>query len=135
MDGYGNRSLVKVPTHKVFAGGWDQTFEVLIAAESTPDREELSDIVSSYLIGVARQPLHDAGLFIKTVSAGGEREEDWANDKIYMQPITVETFSEWRREIPLDSLVETINFCFEFGILGSGRFDTTVTSIGPHDDP
>jgi hypothetical protein len=81
---------------------------------------------------VARQPLLEAGLFIKTVSYGGEREEDWANDKIYIQPITVETFSEWRREIPLDSLVETINFCFEFGILGSGRFDTVVTSIDAH---
>jgi hypothetical protein len=46
LDGYGNRSLIKVPTHKVFAGGWDQTFDVLIAAESTLDREELSDIVS-----------------------------------------------------------------------------------------
>lgn len=132
-DGYGNRSLVKVPTHKVFAGGWDQTFEVIVAAESTLDREELSDIVSSYLIGVARQPLLDAGLFVKTVAYGGEREEDWANDKIYIQSITVETFSEWRREIPLDSLVETINFCFEFGILGSGRFDTVVTTVNSTD--
>ncbi len=132
MDGYGNRSLVKIPTHKVFVGGWDQTFEVLVAAESTEDREELADIVSSYLIGVARQPLQDAGLFVRTVSCGGEREEDWANDKIYMQSISVETFSEWRRELPLDNLVETINFCFEFGILGSGRFGTTVTSVDAH---
>lgn len=133
LDGYGNRSLMKIPTHKVFAGGWDQTFEVLIAAESTSDREELSDIVSSYLIGVARQPLQDAGLFIKTVSHGGEREEDWANDKIYMQPISVETFSEWRREIPMDSVVEYINFCFEMGVLGSNRFSAVVTSVGPTD--
>jgi hypothetical protein len=133
LDGYGNRSLIKVPTHKVFAGGWDQTFDVLIAAESTLDREELSDIVSSYLIGVARQPLQEAGLFVKTVSYGGEKEDDWANEKIYMQSITVETFSEWRREIPLDNLVETINFCFEWGILGSNRFSTTVTSLGPQD--
>jgi hypothetical protein len=133
MDGYGNRSLVKVPTHKVFAGGWDQTFEVLVAAESTNDREELSDIVSSHLIGVARQPLQDAGLFVKTVSYGGEREETWANDHVYMQPVSVETFSEWRREIPLDSLVEAINFCFEFGILGSGRFGTAITSVSAGD--
>jgi hypothetical protein len=133
LDGYGNRSLIKVPTHKVFAGGWDQTFEITVAAESTLDREELSDIVSSYLIGVARQPLQESGLFVKTVSYGGEREEDWANDKIYIQPITVETFSEWRREIPLDSVVETINFCFNFGILGSNKFDAVVTSISSHD--
>ena len=129
LDGYGNRSLIKVPTHKVYAGGWDQTFEVTIAAESTLDREELSDIVSSYLIGVARQPLQEAGLFVKTVSHGGEREEDWANDKVYVQPVTVETFSEWRREIPIDGIVEFINFCFEFGILGSDRFSTVVSVV------
>jgi len=131
VDGYGNRSFVKVPTHKVFAGAWDQTFEIRIAAKSTQDREELSDIVSSYLIGVARQPLLDAGLFIKMVSCGGEQEEDFANDKIYMQSITVETFSEWKRQIPIpaNSLLETINFCFEFGLLGSGNFSAVVTSV------
>jgi hypothetical protein len=133
LDGYGNRSLIKVPTHKVYAGGWDQTFEVLIAAEGTEDREELFDLVSSYLIGVARPALTDAGLFIRTVSGGGEREEDWANDKVYMESISVETFSEWRREIPMDNVVEYINFCFEFGLLGSNRFDNVVTSIGPSD--
>jgi hypothetical protein len=133
MDGYGNRSLIKVPTHKVYAGGWDQTFEILIAAESTLDREELSDLVASYLIGVARQPLQEAGLFVKTASYGGEREEDFANDKIYIQPITIETFSEYRREIPINDLVEIINFCFNFGVLGSGEFDAVVTSLGSND--
>jgi hypothetical protein len=50
-----------------------------------------------------------------------------------MQPVSVESFSEWRREIPLDSLVEAINFCFEFGILGSGRFGTAITSVSAGD--
>jgi len=135
LDGYGNRSLIKVPTHRVFVGGWDQTFTVTIAAESTPDREELADIVSSYLIGVTRIPTQDAGLFIRNVSFGGESEEDWANEKIYVQTITVETFSEWRREVPIDSVVETINFCFDFGFFGTGEFGVNVTTLlGPEDN-
>jgi hypothetical protein len=133
VDGYGNRSFIKVPTHKVFAGGWDQTFDILIAAESTMDREELSDIISSHLIGVERMSLQNSGIFIKNISLSGEREEDFANDKIYMQSISIETFSEWRREIPIESIVERINFCFEFGLLGSGRFDSVVTSIDMND--
>lgn len=133
LDGYGNRSLLKVPTHKVFAGGWNQTFQVVVAAESTPDREELADIVASYLIGVARIPTQDAGLFIRNVSFGGESEEDWANEKIYLQSINVETFSEWRREVPIDGVVETINFCFDFGLFGTGSFSNTTASLGPED--
>lgn len=134
LDGYGGRSLIKVPTHTVFTGGWDQTFNITIAAESTPDREELSDIISSHLIGVTRLPTQDAGLFIKNVSFGGESEEDWANEKIYMQTISVETFSEWRREVPIDSIVDTINFCFNFGIFGSSESVSTITTLNTQDN-
>jgi len=133
LDGYGGRSLLKVPTHKVFVGGWNQTFQVTVAAESIPDREELADIVSSYLIGVTRIPTQEAGLFIKNVSFGGESEEDWANEKVYLQNINVETFSEWRREVPVSGLIETINFCFDVGIFGSDSTANIVTTLGPED--
>ena len=116
VDGYGERSYLRVPTHQVYAGAWDQSFEITIAAESTPDREELTDIVSSFFIGQIRQEIYESGLFIKNVSLGAEREEDWGNEKVYLQSITLETFTEWRREIPLNAnnLVEAINFCFEY---------------------
>jgi len=116
MDGYGNESYVKVPTHKVMAGAWDQTFEVKISAESIPDREELADIVSVFLINVAREKLHKAGLFIKSVSLGAESEEKYANDNVYIQSINVDCYSEWRREAPISNLTEVINFCFEYGL-------------------
>jgi len=133
IDGYGNRSLVKVPTHKIFAGAWDQTFEVQVAAESTPDREELADIVAGVLQASERLTVQDAGLFIRSVSFGGEREEDWANDKVYIQSINVETFSEWRRELPIADIVETINFCFNFGILGGDSNVNVVTVLTTED--
>lgn len=131
IDGYGNRSFVRVPTHKVITGAWNQSFEIQIAAESTPDREELTDIVSSFLIGAARQPLYEAGLHINKVSMGGEREEDYANDKVYLQSITVETYSEWRREVPIDAndIIDTINFCFNYGLLTADTFSEDVTVL------
>jgi hypothetical protein len=133
LDGYGGRSLINVPTHHVVAGAWEQSFEILIASEGIPDREELTDIVSSFLIGKARQELYEAGLFVRSVSMSGEREEDWGNDKVFLQSITVETYSEWRREIPIDNLVETVNFCFKYGLFGTNvddfPIDTTLIDI------
>ncbi len=133
LDGYGDRSFIRVPTHHIVTGAWEQSFEVLIAAEGIPDREELADIVSSFLIGTTRQETYEGGLFIKSVGMSGEREEDWGNGKVYMQSITVDTYSEWRREIPIDAndLIETINFCFNYGLLGGDEFvnDITVVTI------
>lgn len=131
VDGYGNNSYIRTPTHSIICGAWDQSFDILISAESIPDREELSDIVSGFLIGVVRQELYESGLFIKSVSMGSEREEDFGNEKIYMQSISVETFSEWRRAIPIDanSLIDTINFCFNFGVFNENRFSTDKTFI------
>lgn len=131
IDGYGEQSYIRIPTHNIVCGAWDQSFEVLIAAEAIPDREELTDIVSSFLIGVIRQELYESGLFIKSVNMGNEREEDFGNDKIYLQSISLETYSEWRREIPIDanSLIDTINFCFQYGLFSQERFVTDKTSV------
>lgn len=130
VDGYGSKSYIRVPTHHCVAGGWDQSFEVVIAAQATPDREELSDLVSSFLMGVKRQALYESGLFIKSISVGSEREEDFANDKIYFQSLSIDTFSEWRREIPISSnnVIEAINFCFNYGIFG-GNTSTSITVV------
>lgn len=129
IDGYGKKSFVQVPSHTIIAGAWKQNFTITIATESVPDREELADIVSSFFIAKIRQELYESGLFIEKVSIGGEREADWGNEKIYMQDITLNTFSEWRREIPISSsnLIEAINFCFNIGALGhTVNFTTTV---------
>jgi hypothetical protein len=124
VDGYGERSYLRVPTHKVIAGAWDQSFEIIVATESISDREELTDIISSFFIGKIRQEIYNSGLFIRNVNIGAEREEDWGNDKVYLQSVTLETYSEWRREIPINanSLIEAINFCFNYGILGSNQY-------------
>ena len=116
LDSYGERSYLRVPTHEVYAGAWDQSFEIIIAAQDIPNREELTDLISSFFISQIRQEIYESGLFIKNVSLGAEREEDWGNEKVYLQSITLDTFTEWRKEVPLNSnnLVEAINFCFEY---------------------
>jgi len=133
IDGYGERSYIRTPTHHTICGAWDQTFDIQIATESVPDREELSDLVSAFMIGVARQELGESGLGIKSVSVGGEREEAWGNENVYMQTVSVETFSEFRREIPISGILEMINFCFRYGLFSGSRFVTDTTNISVSD--
>lgn len=127
VDGYGDRSYIHVPTHKVYAGAWEQTFEVMIGSESIQDREELSDIVSSFFIGESRQELYEAGLFIRNVSIGGENEELFGNNHIYKQSITLNCYSEWRKELPIENLLEVISICFDYNVFSSESASNVIT--------
>jgi hypothetical protein len=129
LDGYGGQDYIRIPSHKVFAGAWEQSFEIIITTESIQDREELTDIVSSFFIAKVRQEIYEGGLFIKGVSIGSENESEFGNKKIFSQSVTIDTFSEWRIEIPIDSLIERINFCFNYNILGFEHIITDSTLI------
>lgn len=117
-DAYGNQHEVVTPSHYVFDGAWEQTFEVKIVAQDPADREELADIVSVGLQHVARERLINAGLFIKKVNLGGEQEEERNNGYLYTYSFTLNTFSEWSRAIPIRDTIERINLYFD--LLNSG---------------
>lgn len=116
-DGYGNQSIINVPEAHTLVGAWDQTFEVKVIAETEMDREELADIVMVSLIGSRRKELERAGLFIKSLSSGGEAETPYANDYLYTTSITLEIRSEWKILIPISDVVERIVLCIEFDAL------------------
>lgn len=118
-DGYGNVHQIRTPTHLLYAGAWDSSFEIRISALSVTDREELTDIVSLALENVMRDSLLKAGLFIKKVSIGGENEVEFKNDYLYETIISIDTYSEWSREIPIRSVIERINVYFD--LLASGK--------------
>jgi hypothetical protein len=112
-DANGSRKVVHTPTHRVYAGMWDGSFEVGIYTESQPELEELVDIVSVLLQHTLREDLRQNGLFIRPIRVGAESAEPFANAYIYNQKITVPTYSEWRVEIPIENLIEKIVFYFE----------------------
>lgn len=117
MDGYGNKTLIRTPTSKTLVGSWDQTFEIRVIAESEVDREELADIVMVSLMSTRRKQLEIAGLFIKNIRSGGEIEEPYANDYLYMMAITIETRSEFKVHIPISDVCERIALCITFNTL------------------
>jgi hypothetical protein len=126
-DGYGNNVTISTPAYNTLVGAWDQTFEVKVTAESELDREELVDIVSTILIGPKRLELQDAGLFIKTLSTGGEQEEPYGNGYLYTSSITLETRSEWKVHIPIANVMERIGLIVTFGNLETGRTADALT--------
>ena len=112
-NSYGSMSKIKTPTHRIYAGMWDLSFDVSIYSESHSELEELTEIASMALQYSLWQDLRANGLFIRSLSIGGENAEPYANDFVYSQNITLSTFSEWRVEIPLDSIIEKLVFYFD----------------------
>lgn len=127
-DGYGNVDLISVPSAYTYAGAWDQTFEIKILSRSLEDTVAIADTVLISLQSTYRDILQQNGLFIKDVSAGAETAENInANDPLFSISIIANTYSEWRREIPVANLIERIQFCFNFDIINT---DTPATSLG-----
>jgi hypothetical protein len=110
---YGARRAITTPTHRVYDGRWELTFDIQLYSESYSELEELIDIVSMALQYTLWNELRENGLFIQKLNIGGESAEPYANDYIYSQNISITTLSEWRVEIPIESIVEKIVFRFE----------------------
>ena len=112
-DDFGTKKMVNIPTHKVVTGAWDSNFDIGIYSESMMELEEITEIVTLILQYRAWRDLRANGLFIKTLSFSGENAEPYANDFVYNHNVTISCRSEWRVEIPIDNLVERVNFYFE----------------------
>lgn len=135
LDGYGNQVEIRTPTHFIFGDAWDQSFEIKIVAESLDDRDQIADIVKFGMWNLKRDELRAAGLFIKNINGGGETEEENSKDVtkwLYTYTITVNTYSEWSREIPIRNIIERINFYFTVartGLQPSGVIDILDNAV------
>lgn len=111
--GNGSTKIVRTPTHKVYAGIWDMSFDIEIYSESHPELEELTEICQMILQYTSFNELRANGLLIKSLSIGGHSAKEYANDYIFSHTISIDTRSEWRVEIPLENLIERIAFYFD----------------------
>lgn len=110
---FGAQTAVSTPTHRVYAGAWDQSFDVTIYSESHSELEEITEIVLATLQITSWNELRENGLFIKKTSFSGENAQPYANDYVYIKTITIQTWSEWRVEIPLTDVIEKVLFYFD----------------------
>lgn len=134
-DGYGNQIPIRTPSHYVFGDAWDQSFEIKIVAEDLIDRDHIVDHIIMGLKHLKRDELLKAGLFIKDISMGGESEEESSKHTskwLYTYIITINTYSEWSREVPIRDVIERINFYFDIvktGMNPSGTPDILDNTI------
>ena len=128
VDGYGNQTIINAPSSVIFAGAWEQSFEIKVLGRSQEDVLSIGDLVLVGLQNTYRTVLRQSGLFIKNVSSSGQSEEQIGEaDPIFSTSITVNTYSEWRREIPISTLVDRIHLCFE---VDASKEDIPAVSLG-----
>jgi hypothetical protein len=124
VDGYGNERVTATPQYYTLAGAWEGNLQLDIMARDILTRDELISICTLMFTDIRFEELLRAGLLIKGVSAGAPSEgDDRQQEKLYKQSITLDVRSEWRREIPVDTVVDAINICVDFG-----RVDTTPST-------
>jgi hypothetical protein len=128
-DGYGNTQTYTRPTHFVLAGAWEGSIQIDVMTRDILSRDNLVSICNLLFTDIRFEEFLRAGLFIKKISAGSpsEAEDRQGQDKLYKQSITLDVRSEWRREIPIDTVIDAINICVDFG-----RTDVTPPTFAPN---
>lgn len=113
-DGYGNQSLIRRPVSFITAGVWDTSISIDVLSRSLRARDDLVELIGICLTEISFESLVDVGIVIKPISIGAPSESDDRNDKLFRQSINLDIRTEWRREIPVGNLIDTIVFAVTF---------------------
>ncbi len=118
-DGYGNLTFFKNPKSLIFAGAWEGSITIDIMTRSLPSRDELVQEVALCFTDITFKLMQKAGIICKPLDVSAPSETDDRNGKLFRQTITLPIRSEWRREIPVNNVLEVINFSLDFSDLSS----------------
>lgn len=121
VDDQGNEQEFFTPKYFDLAGAWEGTITIEVMARDSRSRDDLISIVMLMFTDLRFESMRKAGVLIKSgqPSVGGISEsEDRQQDKLYKATISMEIRTEWRRLIPISGIIERINFCVDFGVLG-----------------
>lgn len=114
-DGYGNQTILRQPKFLVTAGAWEGSISIEVETRSLRSRDDLVEAITMCFTDITFDTLVDIGIIIKPISWGAPSESDDRNDKLFRQTITLDIRSEWRREIPVGTIIDAILFSVEFG--------------------
>jgi hypothetical protein len=92
---------------------------ITVYALSTTDRERLTDLVVLYVRSVFRDRFKVFCTYTD-ISVGGETQDDWENQVLYINTVTVECWTQFANEIPMDlyALIQQINIDIAVRTLG-----------------
>jgi hypothetical protein len=114
-DGYGNETLVRKPQSYVTSGIWEGSIIVDVYSRSLRSRDDLVERIGMCFAEIHFDTLHEVGVIVKPPVIGAPSEGDDRNDKLFRQSITLDIRTEWRREIPINSLIDSILLTVQFG--------------------
>lgn len=114
-DGYGNQTVISKPHSLITAGAWEGSLSIDILTRSLRARDDLVELIAICFTEVRFEELVDVGIVIKPINIGAPSESDDRNDKLFRQTITLDIRTEWRREIPISSVIDAILFTASFG--------------------
>lgn len=116
-DGYGHLASLKRPKSFVTAGAWEGSIVIDIHTRSLRSRDDLAERIAMFFTEVGYETLVDIGIIVKPLTIGAPSEGDDRNDKLFKVSLNLDIRTEWRREIPVGNLIESITFALEFANL------------------
>jgi hypothetical protein len=118
-DGYGNQKVIHKPKYFITAGAWEGSIIIDVMTRSLRSRDDLSELIAMCFTEINFDTLVDVGVIVKPINISAPSETDDRNDKLFRQTLTLDIRTEWRREIPVDSVVDTILFTINFANLSN----------------
>ncbi len=113
-DGYGNYTTIKRPKSFVTAGIWEGSVIIDIFSRSLRARDDLAELIGMFFSEISVDYLYDIGIIIKPPQISAPSESDDRSDKLFKLTMTLDVRTEWRREIPVENLIDAIFFVVEF---------------------
>lgn len=113
-DGYGNQVFIKQPESFITVGAYEGSVVIDVLTRSLRSRDDIVELISILFTEIAFNFLYDIGITVKPLSVSAPSETEDRNDKLFKQSITLDLRLEWRREIPIDTLIDRILFAVEF---------------------
>ena len=107
-DGYGNETIVTRPISFITSGIWEGSIVIDVFSRSLRARDDLVELIGMCFAEITVDSLYDVGLIVKPPNIGSPSETDDRNDKLFRQSITLDIRTEWRRAIPVGSLIDAI---------------------------
>lgn len=90
-----------------YKGAYTLDIDVKIYAESTSDREKLTDLTAFYIRHLFRPVFQSNGVAFKSIRVAGESNEEWDEKNLYTNVVTVSCYQEYTAE-PIIQLADII---------------------------
>lgn len=114
-DNFGNKKIISRPKSFISAGAWEGSISIDVLTRSLRARDDICQLIALLFTEISFNTLVDVGLVIKPLSIGAPTESDDRNDKLFKQTLSLDIRVEWRREIPIRNIIDTIMFSVKFG--------------------